>query len=113
MAFVALGFFPEMGWFTFSLFLIRDTSYWLILHRISSYVQTDTPALVTGSVNSARNFQMIAILSLGEILVGAWQGVLPLGAEGICRAMICLLIAAPIILKKTTMQEVSYERPCL
>lgn len=109
-AFLMLGFFPEAGWLTFSLFLVRDTAYWLLLHRISAFIQTDTPAAITGSVASARNFQMISILSSGELLVGAWQGVLPMAAEGLWRSALCLGVGTYVLFTKLQ-PELGHERP--
>ncbi len=111
-AFILLGYFPERGWLTFGIFLVRDTCYWLILHRVSSYIQTDTPASVTGSVNAARTFQMIVILSAGEVLVGAWQSFLPLYGEALFRACVCFGVGGFVWLTRAT-PRLGYERPHL
>ncbi len=99
LSYAVLGFFPGQGLLTLMLVIFKDTFYWLLLHRISSHVQMDTPQEIMGSVSSARTTQMIMILATGELLVGTWIKVLPVAYDGLWRGAFCLLI---LILIKTT-----------
>jgi MFS family permease len=110
VSYALLGVLPEGSYFSFPLFLIRDTAYWLLLHRISSYIQADTPESVFGSVTAARNTVMIAIIASGEILVGAWQSIVPLSAEGLWRTTLCAIIAIMVLIQKIE-PRLNYERP--
>jgi hypothetical protein len=92
VSYTLLGFFPERGFLTLSLALAKDTFYWLILHRISSHIQTDTPEKVMGSVSSARITQMVIVLATGELLVGTWSKVVPVIYDGLWRGLFCLLV---------------------
>jgi MFS family permease len=89
-----LGFFPQQGLITLALVICKDTFYWLLLHRISSHIQMDTPQEVMGSVSSARTTQMIMILATGELLVGTWSKVLPVAYDGLWRGIFCILVMA-------------------
>lgn len=92
VSYVLLGLFPGMGWVTVGLALSKDTFYWLLLHRISSHIQMDTPQEVMGAVSSARISQMITILATGELLVGTWSKVVPVMYDGMWRGVFCLFV---------------------
>ena len=92
LSYAFLGFFPGQGFLTLALVICKDTFYWLLLHRISSHIQMDTPQEVMGSVSSARTTQMIMILASGELLVGTWSKILPVEYDGLWRGAFCILI---------------------
>lgn len=98
-----LGFSAGQGFLTLALVICKDTFYWLLLHRISSHIQMDTPQSVMGSVSSARTTQMIAILATGELLVGSWSKILPVEFDGLWRGVFCLVI---LLLAKLPMFQV-------
>jgi hypothetical protein len=92
ISYALLGFFPERGFLTLSLALAKDTFYWLLLHRISSHIQMDTPESVMGSVSSARITQMVMVLATGELLVGTWSKIVPVAYDGLWRGAFCFLV---------------------
>lgn len=92
ISYALLGFFPERGFLTLSLALAKDTFYWLLLHRISSHIQMDTPEKVMGAVSSARITQMVLVLAIGELLVGTWSKIVPVAYDGLWRGAFCLLV---------------------
>lgn len=110
-SYALLGFFPGMGWTTVGLALSKDTFYWLILHRISSHIQMDTPQEKMGAVTSARFTQMVLILATGELLVGSWSKVVPVLGDGLWRATFCAVVLALLSLPRfQAQQKVGYAR---
>lgn len=97
-SYAVVGFFPGSGFLTAGLTLSKDIFYWLLLHRISSHIQMDTPESNLGSVTSARVTQMIFILASGELLVGSYAKALPVWADGLWRGIFCLLVLAGLSL---------------
>ena len=71
---------------------VKDVFYWILYHRITTSIQMDTPTEVIGSVSHARMAQMITILALGELAVGAWQNVLPISWDAGWRAVLCVAV---------------------
>lgn len=102
VAYLLIGFYGHASWLAVGLFLIKDLAYWMILHRISSHIQTDTPTSHIGGVTSARMTLMILILSAGEILVGSWSATVPLWAETIVRCAVVFLVAGFLFARKQT-----------
>lgn len=92
VSYACLGFFPQQGLLTLGLAICKDTFYWLLLHRISSHIQMDTPKEIMGSVSSARVTQMILILASGELLVGTWSKIMPVAYDGLWRGTFCILV---------------------
>lgn len=92
-AFAAIGFIAEPGWSTLAIFFVKDLAYWIILHRISSHIQMDSPTKVMGSISSARMTIMVVILACGEIFVGGWSQVVPLSVEGLGRGFVAMTVA--------------------
>ena len=95
MSFTSLGFIPAGPGLVVMSF-VKDTFYWILFHRITTAIQMDTPKEVIGSVSHARSAQMVAILALGELAVGAWQGVLPLSVDGLWRGMLCCAVGTAL-----------------
>lgn len=111
-AFALLGFLGAPSSLVLAIFFVKDLCYWIILHRISSYIQNDSPTALIGSISSARTSAMISILAVGEILVGAWSGFVPLWMEGVARATV--LIAVSIYLTMPSLKQVVLnDRPAL
>jgi MFS family permease len=107
-SFIALGALGGPGPATLIVMFIKDLAYWIILHRISAHIQTDTPSRHTGSVASARMTIMISILAVGEIMVGAWIPVVPVSMDGLLRAVIAISVASLLLLggpKRTVLDE--------
>lgn len=102
MAYLAIGFYGQANWLAAGLFLTKDLAYWMILHRISGHIQTDTPTSHIGGVTSARMTLMILILSVGEILVGFWSSLVPLWTEAIVRCALIFLVAGFLFTRKQT-----------
>jgi MFS family permease len=98
ISFIVLGFIPGREWLTLSVSIIKDTCFWLLFHRISTYVQMDTPQKVMGGVSSARMIQVAAVLAIGEIAVGAWQKVIPVFYDGLWRGVFCFILVAAMML---------------
>lgn len=112
VSFALLGKFGGPNIESLILMFIKDISYWIILHRISGHIQNDTPVQAIGAVSSARFAIMVVILSVGEILVGAWSNIVPLWAECLIRAGVALMIGAALILSRKS-AEVASDRPAL
>jgi len=102
IAYLMIGFYGHASWLAVGLFLLKDLAYWMVLHRISSHIQTDTPTSHIGGVTSARMTLMILILSVGEILVGSWSAIVPLWAEAIIRCAVVFLVAGFLFARKQT-----------
>lgn len=98
LSFLLLAEFPSQGVLTFFIFVFNDHCYWLLFHRYSSQIQTNTPTKLIGSVTSARMIQMILVLATGEFLVGAWQKHVSIFWEGAWRAIFCLVVASILAL---------------
>ncbi len=99
LSFLLLGYIGTPSLTTLAISFIKDLCFWVLLHRISGHIQNDSPKNLMGSIASARASLFIAILSLGEILVGAWVNVVPLSFEGALRAAIALGIASYVFLQ--------------
>lgn len=112
VCFMALGKIAEPGTVTLFVFFLKDLCYWIILHRISGHIQTDSPTHQIGSISSARTSLMIAILAIGEILVGSWSKTVPIGLEVSLRAAV-LLAAVIYLVSPKLKQEVPDGRPAL
>ncbi len=100
-SYLILGMNPGQGWLTVLLALSKDTFYWLLLHRISSHIQTDTPENKMGAVSSARTTQMIFILALGELAVGSWSSFVPVAIDGLWRAVFSLVILGSTVILRS------------
>ena len=92
ISYALLGVYPARGLVTLSFVLFKDTFYWLLFHRISSHIQSDTPQSVMGAVSSARATQMVTILACGELMVGAWSKTVPILFDGLWRGLFCLIV---------------------
>lgn len=112
ISFAILGLLGAPSWLALVVFFAKDLCYWIILHRISSYIQNDSPTALIGSISSARTSAMISILAIGEILVGAWSGVVPLWLEGAARAL-TLFVVAVYLVAPSFKQVVLNDRPAL
>lgn len=99
-SYIALGLTPGGEWLTLSLSVFKDICFWLLFHRISTYVQMDTPHNVIGGVSNARMVQVAAVLAIGEVTVGAWQKVLPVFYDGLWRGVFCFTLVALMMLPK-------------
>jgi MFS family permease len=91
-SYVLVGFFSGQEFTTLTFVLMKDTFYWLLLHRISSHIQMNTPKEVMGSVTSARVTQMILILATGELLVGTWSKSFPIQFDGLWRGLFSVAV---------------------
>lgn len=98
LSYIILGLIPGQEWLTLSLSVFKDICFWLLFHRISTYVQMDTPQKVMGGVSSARMVQVAAVLAIGEVTVGAWQNVLPIFYDGLWRGLFCFILVAVMML---------------
>lgn len=112
VSFILLGKFGGPNLESLILMFVKDISYWIILHRISGHIQNDTPVHSIGSASSARFAIMVIILSIGEILVGAWSSVVPLWLESLMRALVALSIGLGLMMSKTKV-GVESDRPAL
>ena len=112
ISFILLGKFGGPNVESLILMFIKDISYWVILHRISGHIQNDTPAHSIGAVSSARFAIMVVILSVGEILVGAWSSLVPLYVESTLRAIVALATGLGIMMAKKNV-GVESDRPAL
>jgi hypothetical protein len=93
---------------------LKDMSYWVILHRISGHIQADTPTRLVGAISSARFSIMVVILSVGEILVGAWAPSVSLLAESILRSSVALGVGFFLLNRSTLkIKTIVNERPAL
>jgi MFS family permease len=100
LSYIILGLIPGREWLTLSLSVFKDICFWLLFHRISAYVQMDTPQKVMGGVSSARMIQVATILAIGEVTVGAWQKVLPVFYDGLWRGIFCFTLVAVMMLPR-------------
>lgn len=66
--------------------------YWVLFHSFSSKIQQCAPTKISGSIHSARTFQMLIILVLGEASTGYWVDAISFQTEVIVRGIICLTI---------------------
>lgn len=114
-SYILLGTFPAMGLATWTLCFAKDICYWILFHRISSYIQHDTPSNVIGSVTNARIAQMVIVLALGEMAVGGGQSVCPIALDGAWRGIVGLGLAGILIFRRygEQQQEYGYDRPTL
>ena len=112
VSFVLLGKFGGPNVESLVLMFIKDISYWIILHRISGHIQNDTPVQAIGAVSSARFAIMVVILSIGEVLVGAWSKTVPLWAECSMRAGVAILVGILLLVSRKN-EVVSSDRPAL
>jgi hypothetical protein len=106
ISYLLIGFFGGANWLSVLFFFAKDLGYWLILHRISGHIQTDTPTERIGGVTSARMTLMVVILSLGEVLVGAWASFVPVWLEGVFRFLIVLAVGIFLLVKKSNQEQV-------
>lgn len=100
ISYVVLGMIPDKAWLTLSVSIFKDICFWILFHRISTYVQMDTPQKVMGGVSSARMVQVAAVLAIGEVTVGAWQKVLPVFYDGLWRGLFCFVLVATLAIPK-------------
>jgi len=112
LSFFTLGRFSEPGFMVLGVLFIRDLCYWIIFHRISSYIQVDTPASKMGSISSARLSIMITILALGEILVGSGSSYVSVSEESTLRACIGFALGGYLWFTAQGRSRV-YDRPTL
>jgi hypothetical protein len=113
VSYVALGLVSP-GWALIGLSFIKDTFFWILFHRITTAIQVDTPQEVIGSVSHARSAQMVTILAIGELAVGAWQSVLSVEADALWRAVLCCAIGISLSLREYPFKvRSSHERPIL
>jgi hypothetical protein len=101
---------PQLS--TLLVVFIRDISYWIILHRISGHIQHDSPSGLFGGISSARFTIMVIILSLGEIVVGAWSKSVSLMLDCNLRMLVALLVAIYLFFVKTS-EVKKDDRPAL
>jgi MFS family permease len=111
-SFLVLGALSGPSVLMLFVFFVRDLAFWTIFHRISSHIQIDTPADRTGGVTSARYSIMTLILASGEVLVGAWAGVVPIAAESALRASIALAVGLYLAIAGYK-KVVLHDRPAL
>lgn len=112
VSFVLLGQVAGPNIESLVLMFVKDLSYWIILHRISGHIQNDTPVQSMGAVSSARFSMMVVILSVGEILVGAWSNTIPLWLESSVRATVTIGVGLALIMNRKK-EEVLNDRPAL
>ncbi len=112
ISFVLLGKFGGPNIESLFLMFIKDISYWIILHRISGHIQNDTPVHAIGAVSSARFAIMVVILSVGEVLVGAWSKTVPLLAECSMRAAVAVFVGILLLVLRQN-EMVTSDRPAL
>jgi hypothetical protein len=60
----------------------------------------DTPQKNMGAVTYARMVQVVTVLALGELTVGAWQKILPVFYDGLWRGVFCFVLVAVLALPK-------------
>lgn len=100
IGYLLIGAYGHASWIAVGLFFLKDLAYWMVLHRISGHIQTDTPTSHIGGVTSARMTLMILILSVGEILVGAWAQTVPLWLEATIRCAVVFGVAGYLLAGK-------------
>ena len=105
LSYALVGMFSGQGLLTLGFVLCKDTFYWLLLHRISSHIQADTPQSIMGAVTSARMTQMVIVLATGELLVGFWSKTFPIFLDGGWRAVFCLAVAVLMMMPKYQAEE--------
>lgn len=114
VTFALIGQSDQPNMTVLALMFAKDISYWIILHRISGHFQADTPLASMGAVSSARFSIMVVILSIGEILVGAWSPVVPLWFETMLRAGVALSVGVYLLNRNPAgLKAVASERPAL
>jgi|GEM_PF-1614302 len=84
----------------------KDLAYWMLFHRLSTRIQLKSPEAKMAGIASARFFQIVATLSLGEFAVGAWQKVIPLSAEAFLRSLVCTAVLFVLMKNEKTRREV-------
>jgi MFS family permease len=112
LSFAALGFLTSSNLVILSVLFVKDLSFWIIFHRISGHIQTDTPMSRIGSVMSARNCIITAILTSGEALVGAWSNIVPLATESLLRGFFAAGVGI-LLLTLSVKAESLADRPIL
>lgn len=106
-----LGLFNQPSISMWCVCLLKDVSFWILFHRISSHIQMDTPKEIVGSVSFARNAQVMTVLTSGAFLVGAWSPYWSLLEECLFRGGICLVVAIAIAV--TIGETENYEKASL
>ncbi|OQW49814.1 MAG: hypothetical protein A4S09_03395 [Proteobacteria bacterium SG_bin7] len=100
LAYVGLAIFGGPHYLTLAIVFIRDVSYWVILHRISSHIQHDSPSKLMGGISSARFTIMVIILAGGEMIVGGWSNFVPLWADSTIRGLVTLVVGVVLLAGK-------------
>jgi MFS family permease len=100
LSFLTVGFIKELSILTWLVIFIRDMAFWMIFHQITTSIQMKTPMQITASVSHARMAQMVAVLALGEILVGVWKDILPIWMEGSLRGALALCVVVALLILK-------------
>lgn len=95
--FVALGSVVYNPHLNLILFFFLCLGYWIIFQIISSKIQILTPINLMAGVQSARNFQMLSILTIGEVFIGCVDTYFSITNEMFLRAIISLPILLTII----------------
>ncbi len=112
LSFTVLGFLPHPSPGVLVVLFLKDLSFWIIFHRLSAHIQMDTPLNKIGSVMSARNCIITAILTLGEVVVGAWSNSVPLATESLLRGFFAAGVGI-ILVMKSVKSEALADRPAL
>ncbi|MEK6773157.1 MAG: MFS transporter [Bdellovibrionota bacterium] len=112
LSYLGLAIFNGPHYSTLIIVFLRDISYWIILHRISSHIQHDSPIKLMGGISSARFTIMVTILSCGEMIVGAWSKFVPLWADSGLRAFVALTVGL-VLLTRGSQAVVANDRPAL
>lgn len=100
VCFFTLGQFPNAGPSALAIMFVKDLCYWILVHRISAHIQADTPTSQMAGVASARVTVMVGILATGEILVGAWSGIVPIEVEASLRALVGMSVGFCLLARK-------------
>ncbi len=111
-SFIILALSGAPSWITLGIFFIKDLCYWILLHRISSYIQSDSPLKLIGSISSARMAIMVAILGLGEVIVGAWSSLLPLWGDAGLRGALAIAVGLVVVFQSKSVGAPN-DRPTL
>jgi hypothetical protein len=112
--YVVIGNSHGPGAWVLSFMFLKDISYWIILHRISGHIQADTPKALMGGVSSARFSIMVVILSIGEVIVGAWAPSVSLWTESSLRACVALSVGLYLLNRGVfKVKAVAHDRPAL
>lgn len=112
-SYLGLSLFNGPHYMTLAMVFIRDISYWIILHRISSHIQHDSPVGLIGGISSARFSIMVTILGLGEMFVGGWSNVVPVWADSGMRAIVAVSVGVALLMARKTTKVALSERPAL